>query len=62
MDFFANKIATLFTRFDMDKNGKIEEDDFDRWSETLIAIGHLNAADSVKEFLFFFYLFYPKGY
>ncbi len=42
MDFFAKKIATLFTRFDMDKNGKIEEDDFDRWSESLIAIGHLS--------------------
>ena len=39
MDFFAKKISTLFTRFDMDKNGKIEEDDFDRWSESLIAIG-----------------------
>ena len=46
MDFFAKKITTLFTRFDMDKNGKIEEDDFDRWSEELIAIGHLNASDS----------------
>ncbi len=42
MDFFAKKIATLFTRFDMDKNGMIEEDDFDRWSESLIAIGHLS--------------------
>jgi hypothetical protein len=42
MDFFARKITTLFTRFDMDKNGMIEEDDFDRWSESLIAIGHLN--------------------
>ncbi len=38
MDFFARKITTLFTRFDMDKNGMIEEDDFDRWSESLIAI------------------------
>ena len=41
MDFFARKISTLFNRFDMDKNGKIEEDDFDRWSESLIAIGNL---------------------
>ena len=40
MDFFARKISTLFARFDMDKNGKIEEDDFDRWSESLISIGN----------------------
>ena len=39
MDFFAKKISTLFTRFDMDKNGKIEEDDFDAWSNKLISIG-----------------------
>lgn len=38
-DFFAKKIKTLYERFDMDKNGLIEEDDFDRWSEKLIAIG-----------------------
>ncbi len=48
MDFFARKITTLFTRFDMDKNGMIEEDDFDRWSESLIAIGHLNQEQSVS--------------
>ena len=48
MDFFAKKITTLFTRFDMDKNGMIEEDDFDRWSESLIAIGHLNEAQAVS--------------
>ena len=47
MDFFAKKIATLFNRFDMDRNGMIEEDDFDRWSESLIAIGHLNADQAV---------------
>ena len=46
MDFFAKKISTLFNRFDMDKNGKIEEDDFDRWSESLIAIGHLSEAQA----------------
>jgi len=51
MDFFAKKISTLFTRFDMDKNGKIEEDDFDNWSESLIAIGHLDKtqADSLRK-------------
>jgi Ca2+-binding EF-hand superfamily protein len=46
MDFFAKKISTLFTRFDMDKNGKIEEDDFDTWSNKLISIGILNAAQA----------------
>jgi hypothetical protein len=46
MDFFAKKISTLFTRFDMDKNGMIEEDDFDRWSESLISIGHLTNEQS----------------
>jgi hypothetical protein len=42
MDFFARKISTLYERFDMDKNGLIEEDDFDKWSEKLISIGNLN--------------------
>lgn len=40
MDFFAKKISTLYKRFDMDKNGLIEEDDFDKWSEKLISIGN----------------------
>lgn len=40
-DFFTRKIQTLFTRFDMDRNGMIEEDDFDKWSETLISLGNL---------------------
>ena len=40
MDFFSRKISTLYERFDMDKNGLIEEDDFDKWSEKLIAIGY----------------------
>ncbi len=46
MDFFARKISTLYERFDMDKNGLIEEDDFDKWSEKLISIGNLSAAQS----------------
>jgi len=46
MDFFARKISTLYERFDMDKNGLIEEDDFDRWSESLISIGHLSKEQS----------------
>lgn len=40
-DFFTRKINTLFTRFDMDGNGMIEEDDFDKWSETLVGFGNL---------------------
>lgn len=45
-DFFAKKIKTLYERFDMDKNGLIEEDDFDTWSEKLIAIGNLDKNQS----------------
>ena len=48
MDFFAKKIATLFDRFDMDRNGKIEEDDFDRWTDNLVKIGHLNDTQAVS--------------
>ncbi len=46
MDFFARKISTLYERFDMDKNGLIEEDDFDKWSEKLISIGNLSTEQS----------------
>ena len=28
--FFDHKIRTLFTRFDFDRNGRIEKDDFDQ--------------------------------
>ena len=38
-EFLERKIRTLFTRFDMDGNGSIEEDDFDRWSEKLVSLG-----------------------
>ena len=48
MDFFAKKIATLFDRFDMDRNGKIEEDDFDRWTDNLVMIGHLSEEQAVS--------------
>lgn len=41
-DLFAHKIRTLFSRFDMDSNGKIELNDFSSWSQKLIAIGNLN--------------------
>ena len=40
--FFSQKIKTLFTRFDQDKNGKIEVDDFEKWSASLAKIGNLN--------------------
>jgi hypothetical protein len=44
--FFSQKIRTLFNRFDIDKNGMIEVDDFNKWSATLAAIGKLNAERS----------------
>ena len=37
--FFDQKIRTLFTRFDFDRNGKIEKQDFDNWSSNLAAAG-----------------------
>ncbi len=44
--FFAQKIRTMFNRFDIDKNGMIEVEDFQKWSATLAAIGKLNAERS----------------
>jgi Ca2+-binding EF-hand superfamily protein len=41
--YFSQKIRTLFTRFDMDKNGAIEIDDFHVWSDRLTKIGKLNS-------------------
>ena len=46
MAFFDQKIKTLFTRFDMDKNGMIEVEDFNQWSAKLAQIGGLNAERS----------------
>ena len=43
MAFFDSKVKTLFTRFDIDKNGMIEVDDFNAWSAKLAQIGGLNA-------------------
>ena len=43
MAFFDQKIRTLFHRFDMDRNGKIEIDDFKKWSAKLAKIGGLDA-------------------
>jgi hypothetical protein len=33
--FFDQKIRTLFTRFDFDRNGKIEKEDFLNWANNL---------------------------
>ena len=46
MAFVDQKIRTLFTRFDVDKNGMIEIDDFNAWSAKLAKIGGLNAERS----------------
>ena len=46
MAFFDQKVRTLFTRFDIDGNGKIEVDDFNAWSAKLAQIGGLNAQRS----------------
>lgn len=37
--YFSQKIKTLFSRFDMDRNGLIEVDDFVQWSKKLTQIG-----------------------
>ena len=39
MTLFEQKIKTLFTRFDADRNGKIEVDDFQKWSASLARYG-----------------------
>jgi Ca2+-binding EF-hand superfamily protein len=44
--FFEQKIRTLFHRFDMDHNGKIEIEDFNQWSAKLAKIGGLDAERS----------------
>jgi hypothetical protein len=40
--FFDQKIKTLFTRFDMDNNGRIEKEDFENWSNRLVSSCSLN--------------------
>ena len=39
-DALEKKITTLFHRFDADSSGTIEESDFDKWSDRLIALGN----------------------
>ena len=41
--FFSQKIRTLFHRFDMDQNGMIEVEDFQKWAGNLAQIGNLDA-------------------
>ena len=38
--FFDTKIRTLFTRLDHG-NGKLEQDDLEKWAERLIGFGKL---------------------
>ena len=45
--FFSQKIRTLFHRFDMDRNGCIEVEDFEKWSSNLAQIGKLDAEKTV---------------
>lgn len=37
--FYDQKIKTLFARFDFDHNGKIEKEDFQKWSSRLSEAG-----------------------
>jgi hypothetical protein len=37
--FFEKKVRTMFTRFDADSNGTIEDTDFDQWADKLIKLG-----------------------
>lgn len=46
MGLFDQKIKTLFTRFDIDGNGRIEVDDFKAWSAKLAEIGGLDTVKS----------------
>jgi hypothetical protein len=39
-ELFERKIRTLFSRFDIDKSGSIEETDFDQWGDKLISFGN----------------------
>lgn len=46
--FLERKIKTLFTRFDADSSGHIEEADFNKWADRLIGLGNLNAEQGGK--------------
>ena len=42
--FYSQKIKTFFMRFDIDKNGQIEVEDFEKWASKLAKIGNLNSS------------------
>ena len=44
--FFDSKIRTLFTRFDFDRNGRIEKEDFLNWAGNLARAGDLDGERS----------------
>ena len=47
-DFLEKKVRTLFSRFDMDSNGTIEESDFDKWADNLVSLGNLPEDQIIK--------------
>ena len=44
MNMTVQKIKTFFHRFDIDKNGMIEVEDFEKWAGKLAAINKISAA------------------
>ena len=50
-NFNEIKAKTLFSRFDADGNGSLEEDDFEKWTEKLIELRSLESEkhDEIKE-------------
>jgi len=50
--FFEKKVRTMFTRFDADSNGTIEETDFDQWADKLIKLGLI----LFQNFFFIFFI------
>lgn len=56
---FSQKIRTLFSRFDIDKNGFIEMEDFQQWAIKLSKIG-MNTLNLFSSIILFNY-FHKKG-
>jgi hypothetical protein len=63
MTFYDKKIKTFFSRFDTNKNGTVELDDFNQWSTRLAKERGLDAQKSsnlaknmAEIWRFFFYL------
>ena len=40
-DLLSRKVKTLFIRFDINKSGSLEEQDFEQWSDKLISLGSI---------------------